>query len=66
MLKYINNFYKKKKILIGEIVKIINGPFQGINGIVNKINNNKKIELNILIFGRKISLKLDFTQIKKI
>uniref|UniRef100_UPI0032B11D29 transcription termination/antitermination NusG family protein n=1 Tax=Candidatus Karelsulcia muelleri TaxID=336810 RepID=UPI0032B11D29 len=58
---------KKKKLsyIIGETVKIRDGPFKNFNGIIKKIKK-KKIELSILIFNRKTTLKLNLRQIKKI
>ncbi|WGH27390.1 MAG: transcription termination/antitermination protein NusG [Candidatus Bostrichicola ureolyticus] len=52
---------------IYETVKIIDGPFNGFNGTIEKINKDKKkIELAVLIFGRKTPLELNFTQIERI
>ncbi|XOD69268.1 MAG: transcription termination/antitermination protein NusG [Flavobacteriales bacterium AspAUS03] len=53
--------------VIGETVKVIDGPFNGFNGTIEKINEEKrKLELAVLIFGRKTPLELNFTQIEKI
>ncbi|XCI75575.1 MAG: transcription termination/antitermination protein NusG [Flavobacteriales bacterium] len=53
--------------VIGETVKVIYGPFNGFNGTIEKINEEKrKLELAVLIFGRKTPLELNFTQIEKI
>ncbi|WGH26883.1 MAG: transcription termination/antitermination protein NusG [Candidatus Bostrichicola ureolyticus] len=52
---------------IDETVKIIDGPFKGFNGTIEKINKEKKkIEVAVLIFGRKTPLELNFTQIERI
>ncbi|MDH3004069.1 MAG: KOW motif-containing protein, partial [Flavobacteriia bacterium] len=52
---------------IDETVKIIDGPFNGFNGTIEKINKEKKkIEVAVLIFGRKTPLELNFTQIERI
>lgn len=56
---------KKFSYIIGETVKIIDGPFKNFNGIIKNIKK-KKIELSILIFNRKTTLKLNLRQIKKI
>ncbi|XOD67159.1 MAG: transcription termination/antitermination protein NusG [Flavobacteriales bacterium Tduv] len=53
--------------VIGESVKVIHGPFNGFNGTIEKINEEKrKLELSVLIFGRKTPLELNFTQVEKI
>ncbi|WP_185860586.1 transcription termination/antitermination protein NusG [Blattabacterium cuenoti] len=53
--------------LVGETIKVIDGPFTGFNGTIEKINEEKrKLELAVLIFGRKTPLELNFTQIEKI
>ncbi|WP_341651458.1 transcription termination/antitermination protein NusG [Blattabacterium cuenoti] len=52
---------------VGETIKVIDGPFTGFNGTIEKINEEKrKLELAVLIFGRKTPLELNFTQIEKI
>lgn len=51
----------------GESVKVIDGPFNGFNGTIEKINEEKrKLELSVLIFGRKTPLELNFIQVEKV
>jgi transcription termination/antitermination protein NusG len=51
----------------GETVKVIDGPFNGFNGTVEKINEEKrKLEVMVKIFGRKTPLELSFTQVEKV
>lgn len=53
--------------VVGETVKVIDGPFNGFNGTVEKINEDKrKLEVMVLIFGRKTPLELSFMQVEKI
>jgi len=53
--------------VVGETIKVIDGPFSGFNGTIEKINEEKrKLELSVLIFGRRTPLELNFTQIEKI
>lgn len=53
--------------ILGEKVKVTDGPFTGFDGTVEKINEEKrKISLTVLIFGRKTPLDLNFSQINKI
>lgn len=52
---------------IGETVKVIDGPFNGFNGTIEKINEDKrKLEVMVLIFGRKTPLELSYMQVEKI
>jgi transcriptional antiterminator NusG len=52
--------------VIGETVKVIDGPFNGFNGIIEKINDEKKkLEVMVKIFGRKTPLELSFMQVEK-
>ncbi|MDX1718813.1 MAG: transcription termination/antitermination protein NusG [Salegentibacter mishustinae] len=52
---------------IGETIKVIDGPFNGFNGIVEKINEEKrKLEVMVKIFGRKTPLELSYMQVEKV
>ena len=52
---------------LGETVKVIDGPFNGFNGTVEKINEEKrKLEVMVKIFGRKTPLELSFMQVEKV
>ena len=52
---------------IDETVKVIDGPFNGFNGTVEKINDEKrKLEVMVKIFGRKTPLELSFMQVEKV
>jgi transcriptional antiterminator NusG len=52
--------------VVGETVKVIDGPFNGFNGIIEKINEDKKkLEVMVKIFGRKTPLELSFMQVEK-
>ncbi|WP_046746308.1 transcription termination/antitermination protein NusG [Kordia zhangzhouensis] len=52
---------------LGETVKVIDGPFNGFNGTVEKINEEKrKLEVMVKIFGRKTPLELSYMQVEKI
>ncbi len=53
--------------IIGETVKVIDGPFNGFDGSIEKINEEKrKLEVMVKIFGRKTPLELSYMQVEKI
>lgn len=52
---------------IGETIKVIDGPFNGFNGTIEKVNEEKrKLEVMVKIFGRKTPLELSYMQVEKI
>jgi transcription termination/antitermination protein NusG len=52
--------------IIGETVKVIDGPFNGFNGTIEIINEEKKkLQVMVKIFGRKTPLELSFLQVEK-
>ncbi len=53
--------------IIGETIKVVDGPFNGFNGTIEKINEEKrKVEVMVKIFGRKTPLELSFMQVEKV
>lgn len=53
--------------VLGETVKVIDGPFNGFDGTIEKINEEKrKLEVMVKIFGRKTPLELSYMQVEKI
>ncbi|SHF64147.1 transcription antitermination protein nusG [Mariniphaga anaerophila] len=52
--------------VVGETVKVIDGPFNGFNGTIEAINEEKKkLQVMVKIFGRKTPLELSFMQVEK-
>ena len=53
--------------VVGENVKVIDGPFNGFNGTIEKIHEDKKkIEVSVMIFGRKTPMELSYMQVEKL
>ena len=53
--------------VVGESVKVIDGPFNGFNGTIEKIHEDKKkIEVSVMIFGRKTPMELSYMQVEKL
>ena len=51
----------------GENIKVIDGPFNGFNGTIENVNQEKrKLEVMVKIFGRKTPLELSYMQVEKI
>ena len=52
--------------LVGETVKIIDGPFNDFNGTIEEIYDvKKKLKVIVKIFGRRTPVELNFMQVEK-
>lgn len=52
--------------IIGETVKVIDGPFNSFSGTIEEINEEKKkLKVMVKIFGRKTPLELSYMQVEK-
>ncbi|MCF6288767.1 MAG: transcription termination/antitermination protein NusG [Proteobacteria bacterium] len=52
---------------IGELVRVVDGPFNDFNGEVEDINYGKsKIRVAVSIFGRSTPVELSFSQVEKL
>ena len=53
--------------VVGENVKVIDGPFNSFHAEIEAIDEQKKkLQLMVKIFGRKTPLELNFMQVEKI
>jgi len=56
----------KIPFVVGESVKVIDGPFNNFSGVVDEINEEKKkLKVMVKIFGRKNLLELNYMQVEK-
>lgn len=56
----------KIPFIIGESVKVIDGPFNNFSGTIEEINEDKKkLKVMVKIFGRKNLLELSYLQVEK-
>ncbi|MEI6866638.1 transcription termination/antitermination protein NusG [Flavicella sp.] len=52
---------------VGETIKVVDGPFNGFDGVIENVNEDKrKLEVMVKIFGRKTPLELSYMQVDKI
>lgn len=52
--------------IVGETIKIIDGPFVNFTGVIEDLNEEKKkLKVIVKILGRKTPVELSFMQVEK-
>ena len=57
----------KVEWMVGEVVRVKEGPFTDFNGAIEEVNYDKsKVRVSVTIFGRATPVELDFAQVEKV
>lgn len=57
----------KVDLIIGDLVKVADGPFKDFEGKVSNIDNERgKVKVLVSMFGRETAVELDFMQVVKV
>lgn len=55
------------EFIIGESIKVMDGPFAGFNGTIEENQKDKKkLSVIVKIFGRSTPVELNYTQVQKV
>jgi len=53
--------------IVGDRIQIVDGPFKGFKGSIDKINNEKKkLVVRVTVFGRITPVEVNFNQVERL
>ncbi|MEO0347955.1 MAG: transcription termination/antitermination protein NusG [Pseudomonadota bacterium] len=64
-----NDLVKRAKLSfeVGESINVINGPFDGFNGVIEEVDDpREQVFVTVSILGRATKVKLDYNQVEKL
>jgi transcriptional antiterminator NusG len=66
-IKSDTSYRPKQSFVVGEVVRIVDGPFESFTGTVEEVHPDKaKLKVMVGIFGRNTPVELEFLQVEKV
>jgi transcription termination/antitermination protein NusG len=62
-----NGVTMSEPFIVGETIKIVDGPFNDFNGVIEEVNDEKKkLKVAVKVFGRATPVELNYMQVEKL